>query len=221
MLDAGVRAASPRLLAMAGRFEEAREHIAGEQPRPRPGRPDGFLGAARWTIAEAMEYAGDLAGAERAAARRVPEHSDARGAGPRGASAADGRSSSRSSTAIRAAGTRPRACLAYGEEIDGAEPSRASSTPDPASPRGRRLAAQRGQLAEAPSSPAQASRSPIGADVLNFRARVWLALADVRRAEGQTADADAAVAPAIELYEQKGNIAAAARLRAAENPLPG
>ena len=49
------------------------------------------------------------------------------------------------------------------------------------------------------------------------RARVWLALAEVRRAAGLTAEADAAVAAALELYEQKGNIAAAARVRAALN----
>jgi hypothetical protein len=48
-------------------------------------------------------------------------------------------------------------------------------------------------------------------DDLNFKARIWLALAEVQRASGQTSEADAAVATALKLYEQKGNIAAAVR----------
>ena len=47
-----------------------------------------------------------------------------------------------------------------------------------------------------------------------MRARIWLALAEVQRAAGDAAEADAAVATALELYEQKGNVAAAERLRA-------
>ena len=50
-------------------------------------------------------------------------------------------------------------------------------------------------------------------DVLNGRARIWLAFAEVQRAAEQTAEADAAVASALELYEQKGNAAAAAALK--------
>ena len=47
-----------------------------------------------------------------------------------------------------------------------------------------------------------------------MRAHVEVALAEVQRAAGNTAEADAAVARALELYEQKGNVAAADRLRA-------
>jgi hypothetical protein len=43
---------------------------------------------------------------------------------------------------------------------------------------------------------------------------VWLALADVTRAASKTADADAAVAKALALYDQKENVAAAAHLQA-------
>ena len=46
-------------------------------------------------------------------------------------------------------------------------------------------------------------------DMLERRGRRWLALAEVQRAAGDTAEADAAVATALELYEQKGNVAAA------------
>ena len=51
-------------------------------------------------------------------------------------------------------------------------------------------------------------------DNLNLRARAWLALAEVQRAAGDGAEADAAVAEAIRLYEAKGNVAAAAAVRA-------
>ena len=50
-------------------------------------------------------------------------------------------------------------------------------------------------------------------DSLNLRARIWMALAEVQRAGGAAAEADAALATAIRLYEAKGNLAAAARLR--------
>jgi hypothetical protein len=51
-------------------------------------------------------------------------------------------------------------------------------------------------------------------DVLNYRARVWLTLADVRRLRSENDEAEAAVARAIDLYEQRGNVAAAAHVRA-------
>jgi hypothetical protein len=47
-------------------------------------------------------------------------------------------------------------------------------------------------------------------DHLNHRALIWLALAEVERANGDAAKADAAIATARALYTQKGNVAAAA-----------
>jgi hypothetical protein len=52
--------------------------------------------------------------------------------------------------------------------------------------------------------------------MLNLRPRMWLALADVLRRSGDDAEADAAVESALALYERKGNVVAAARLRAPE-----
>jgi hypothetical protein len=49
--------------------------------------------------------------------------------------------------------------------------------------------------------------------MLNLTARTWEALVEVRRRRGEQAEADAAVANALELYEAKGNVAAAERLR--------
>ena len=47
------------------------------------------------------------------------------------------------------------------------------------------------------------------------RPRVQVALAEVQRRGGRTAEADAAVATAIGLYEKRGNVTAADRLRPA------
>jgi hypothetical protein len=47
---------------------------------------------------------------------------------------------------------------------------------------------------------------------LNSRARLWLALAEVNSAAGLAAEAEAAVAQALALYEAKGNLAAAQKI---------
>jgi class 3 adenylate cyclase/tetratricopeptide (TPR) repeat protein len=51
-------------------------------------------------------------------------------------------------------------------------------------------------------------------EVLNLRADVQVALAEVQRAAGNFSEADAAIAKALALYDEKGNVAAADRLRA-------
>jgi DNA-binding SARP family transcriptional activator len=76
-----------------------------------------------------------------------------------------------------------------------------------------RVAAHQGRLEEALALARGALELGDESDLLNLRARVWLALAEVERAAGNAAGADAAVAKALGLYEQKGNVAAAARLR--------
>jgi hypothetical protein len=52
----------------------------------------------------------------------------------------------------------------------------------------------------------------------NTEASMWLVLAEVQRAAGMGAEADSAVERANELYEQNGNVAALARLRARSVP---
>jgi hypothetical protein len=54
-----------------------------------------------------------------------------------------------------------------------------------------------------------------GFDWLNFKARAWAALAEIRRLRGERPEADAALATALGWYELKGNIAAADQLRGA------
>ena len=79
-----------------------------------------------------------------------------------------------------------------------------------------RLAAHRGEYAEALAliEPVVESTERKRPEALNNRAIVQQALAEVQRAAGNSADAEAAVAKALALYEQKGNVAAAERVRA-------
>ncbi len=77
-----------------------------------------------------------------------------------------------------------------------------------------RLEAHRGELGKALELGEQAVEITERCDLSNSRARVWLALAEVRRAAGQPHEAEAAVAAALELYEAKGNVAAAEGIRA-------
>jgi hypothetical protein len=77
-----------------------------------------------------------------------------------------------------------------------------------------RLAAHHGRLDEAL---AIADRAAIAAEQLsnlNRKAELLVGLAEVWRAAGRTTEADAAIASTLEFYEQKGNVAAAAQLRA-------
>ena len=83
-----------------------------------------------------------------------------------------------------------------------------------------RLAAHEGRLDEAI---ALGERAVEGAEALPYnlerRASMWASLATVLDTSGRSSAAESARATALELYERKGNIAAAARLRAfAPNP---
>jgi tetratricopeptide (TPR) repeat protein len=77
-----------------------------------------------------------------------------------------------------------------------------------------RLALHRGELAEAVALARRAVGIDERTDYLNRRADAWLSLAEVLRARGEVSEADSAVRAAVGLYEQKGNVAAAAALAA-------
>jgi hypothetical protein len=77
-----------------------------------------------------------------------------------------------------------------------------------------RVAAHRGALTEAVALGERAVELGDRSDFLNLRAGVWLALAEVRRAAGRPVEAGAALGEALQLYEAKGNVAAAERLQA-------
>src|SRR5262249_6604163 len=104
--------------------------------------------------------------------------------------------------------------LAYGEHVDRAEPVQGKVYSHYRFAARGRLAAQRGDLGQALHLGRLAVEVADRTSWLNFRARIWLAFAEVHRAAGRSAEADGAVATALALYEQKGNVAAAARLRA-------
>jgi DNA-binding SARP family transcriptional activator len=88
----------------------------------------------------------------------------------------------------------------------------AASPPGILGPAARaRVAAHRGELDEALTLAHRAVELADRTDSLNWRARVWLALAEVLQTCGRTEEADAAIKTAIGLYEQKGNVTAAAR----------
>jgi class 3 adenylate cyclase/predicted ATPase len=82
-----------------------------------------------------------------------------------------------------------------------------------------RLAARAGRADEAvalaeDAVARSAARGRQGRDRPQQTARAWLALAEVQRSAGRHEHAERSVARAIELYELKGNLAAAARTRA-------
>ena len=78
-----------------------------------------------------------------------------------------------------------------------------------------RLAAHLGEHADALALIGPVVERADRAGFLTMRGHVQATLAEVHRAAGNLAEADAAAAAAVALYEQKGNVAAAERVRAA------
>lgn len=201
------------VLAMAGRSDEAREHLLATRRVLDQAIQTDFSLQGKWTGADVLALAGDPAGAERELVAVFLILRDARGAGPEARAlrvAAD-------LALLRCDQSRwdeAADILAYGEEVDGAEPVQGKVYSFWRFAARGRLAAHRGKLAEALVLVRHAVDAAERTYWLNGRARVWLAFAEVNRAAGRTAEADAAVATAVALYERKGNVAAVARLRA-------
>jgi tetratricopeptide (TPR) repeat protein len=204
VLDATIRRFLSLLLAMAARFDEAREELR---------RSSLVLDGLRhltssWVygpvVAEARALIGDRAGAERELLATIESFQAL------GDAAIDER-------AMNAAGLlaalycdegrwdEAAEWLAFGEGIPLA-PSTGTATRLLVTQ--ARVAAHRGDHAEAL---ALAHRALDGAPSARV---VWSALAEVHHAAGAAAEADAALAEAIRLYEAKGNVAAARQLRA-------
>jgi class 3 adenylate cyclase/tetratricopeptide (TPR) repeat protein len=83
-----------------------------------------------------------------------------------------------------------------------------------------RLAAHAGRGEHAASVARRAVTLADRTDALNVRARTWLALAEVMRLEGKEAQSDDAVRTAVALYESKGNVTAAGSARATGRSSP-
>jgi hypothetical protein len=114
------------------------------------------------------------------------------------------------------------ACLAFGGDVPLTE---STGTAIRRLAAAARLAAHQARVREGVTLALRALESAERTDYPSLRAVAWFALAEARRAGGETAAADAALAEAIRLYEAKGNVAAAAALRrsekAAEAPTTG
>jgi DNA-binding SARP family transcriptional activator len=211
--DAAMRRCLAFALAMVCRFDESRAHLdASSVPLDQVDRTS-FSFSSHWMAARAKELAGDLAGAEQELIAPFWRYRDARGDEPE-------------SRAMRAAallallyedqGRWDEAAeyLAYGQEVDRSPPAKGKIyTPLRLAARAR-LATHQGRLPEALEI-AQIAVDLFGrGEWLNDVTPAWLALAAARRANGQPAEADAAFAEAIRLYQAKGNIAALSRLTA-------
>ena len=216
VLKAAITRSLSLCYAMAGRFDEARDLVRQSSLVLDELNQRTVSSVFQRTAAEAKELIGDRAGAEQERVARYLHLRDAAGGAPDG-------------TAIAAAlelanfycddGRWEKAadCLAYakaGEPI--LHRNRRERRADLLSVEAR-LAAHRGRLAEALTLAQQAVALVEPFENLDLQARMQVALSKVHRSTGRTAEADAAAATAIQLYEERGNTAAAARLRSARN----
>jgi tetratricopeptide (TPR) repeat protein len=212
LLDAGISRCQALALAMAGRFDESEELFRASGEILDLGVPTLLTVAGQRYVAEAKYYAGDLASAKDDVRAAFLPMRDARGAG------SDAR-------ALRAAAELAMLCcdqgewdeaaeyLAYGQEVDEDDPPEGKVYAIFRLAARARLAAVRGEHAEAVELGRRATKLAERARCLNYGARAWLALAEVHRADGDPGEADAAVVEALRLYEAKGNIAAVARVK--------
>ena len=220
LLDAALARFLCLVLARAGRFDESRRLL--DQSTPILGGADEtqLAWGSRWLVAEAKELAGDYAGAEQELLAQWLRYRDAR----------------RQETDARALRATAELALLYSDQgrwaeaadclSFGADQSEAAYGKVYPSAYGKvysplrfaaqaRLAAYLGECSKAIELAGLALGVTEGTDSPDRHARVWLALAEVQRAAGHATEADAAATKALELYEQNGNVVAAARVRAA------
>jgi DNA-binding SARP family transcriptional activator len=214
LLDTGLRRCLAFVLAMTGRFDEARDHIEATNVPLDQTDQTSFSFSSHWMAAQAKALVGDVIGAEQELIAAFCRMSGARGDEPE-------------SRALRAAailsllyedqGRWQKAAeyLAYGEEIDRLEPAKGKIYAPLRLAARARLAAHRGDPGEGLELALQGVRLGERNEWLNDGARVWVALAEVQRASGLVAEADASITNALDLYNAKGNVAAAARVREA------
>ena len=214
VLDAVIARFLGLLHAMAGRPGKALELV---ERSSRVLDEVGYLTQSwvyRWAAGDARVFAGDRRGAEREHLATVEGF---RASGYHGIDEREMGAAYRLAEFYCDEGrwTEASACVALFREI--AEPPQLNTVTIRRLAVNAQLAAQRGRTGEAAELAERAVAAAILTDSWQVIARSWLALSDAHRAAERTADADAAYARAIEVYETKGNIAAAARLQAADN----
>jgi tetratricopeptide (TPR) repeat protein len=199
------------LYGMAGRLDEARDCVE----RSGPILDELNLVSISWVYkvvaAEAKELIGDLAGAEEELRAKWMHFRN------RGDCDPDARAMVAACLLALLYCDEGRwedaeACLEYGSEVP--EPPYFLHEAVVRLAAAGRVAAHRGELPEAIAYAERAVALAGRSDFLNLRARVCLAAADVQRAAGRGSEAHAATVEALRLYEAKGNVTAAAPLRA-------
>jgi tetratricopeptide (TPR) repeat protein len=211
VLEAVIRRELAFALAMAGRFDEARAHLEASTPvLDEVNLTDVSWAVSRWRVSETLDLLGDAAAAEQDLIAVWLHFRDS------------------STRALTAAVQLALLCcdqgrweeaadyLSHGEEVD-RSPAPSGKVWGPLRLAARaRIAAHAGLHAQAVELAGAAVEGAAALGTFNpqTKARAWLALAEVQRAAGNQTEADQAVERALELYDQKGNIAAAARVRA-------
>ncbi len=212
VLEAVLTRSLSLLLAMTGRFEEARELVRRSSVVLDELNQLTISTVFQLTAAQTKELIGDRAGAEQERVERFTRLRDAAAGVPNGIAMAaavelanfycdDGRWD-------EAAG-----CLSYVHDLrdPGVHPAPGALHLVVEA----RLAAHGGRIREALTLARRAVALVQSTGNLDLQARVQVALAEVQRSSSRTAEADATVAMAIELYERRGNVTAADRLRSA------
>jgi class 3 adenylate cyclase/tetratricopeptide (TPR) repeat protein len=215
VVEAVIRRQLAYVLAMAGRFDEARAQLETSTPvLDEVNLTEVSWGGSRWRVWETLELLGDTAAAEQDLIAVWLHFRDTRGE----------RSSSR---ALLAAALLALLCcdqgrwdeaanhLTYGKTVDCSPPPSGKLYVPLRFAARARIAARVGQHAEADEFARTAVEfaPTVGWDE-QVKARAWLALAEIRRATGNDVGADEAIERALGVYDRKGNITAAARVRA-------
>jgi DNA-binding SARP family transcriptional activator len=216
VLEAVIRRLLAYALAMAGRFEEARAQLEASTPVLDEVNLTGVSWAgSRWRVPETLELLGDAAAAEQDLIAVWLHFRDTRGK----------RYSSRAMLAAALLGLlccdqsrwkEAAAYLSYGQEVDRFPPPSGKLYVPLRFAARARIAARLGQHVEAAEFARTAVEfaATVGWDE-QVKARAWLALAEIQRAGGNDVEADEAIEQALEVYDRKGNVSAAARVRAA------
>jgi tetratricopeptide (TPR) repeat protein len=215
VVEAVIRRLLAYALAMAGRFDEARAHLEASTPvLDEVNLTEVTWAVNRWRVWETLDLLGDATAAEQDLIAVWRYFRDTRGEQVSG-------------RAMLAAVLLALLCcdqgrweeaaayLSYGQEEDRFPPSFVH-IPLRFAARAR-IAEHAGRHAEAVelAHTAVELAAALGSFNVQVKARAYLALAEVQRASGNEAEAHDAVERALEVYDRKGNITLAARVRAA------
>ena len=211
-LQAAVSRSLSALCAMARRFDEAREHLGRSGPILDEVNEVANSSVYRQAAAEAKELMGDLGGAEQELKVQWLRFRDDSAFADNGLQAAHRLALMYCNDGRWADAER---CLAYGRAFP--EPTHFTQAHALGLAGRARVSAHRGEFAEALALARRGVEVADLSDMLNVRARVWLALADVQHAHGHPGAAEDAAATALALYEEKGNVGGAAQVRAARD----